>query len=120
MSTDLQKAYVTCALWSSHKGNEPLDSGDFTLSEVTRKKLEEKAQKFWDENEPMIQEFMRRYNVGEAQVGHSLWLSQNGHGAGLFDFGENGDFGGQLQARARGNETYLWVDDENVIHMEGE
>ncbi len=56
---------------------------------------------------------------GWMHVGHSLWLSRNGHGAGFFD----GDIGGvsdRLQDAARSlGESSIYISDDGEFETEG-
>ena len=106
------ESYLECAMWSSSDGEvETLDNLD--MDSDTMDNLILKAEKFWNENEKLIHAFMEAEGVDEGQVGHSLWLSQNGHGAGFFDFGVIGD---QLHEIARNNPTNLYIGDDGKVH----
>lgn len=80
-------AYIIAALWSSTDDQgEPLDNGDYELSDDARYRLSDyAAQAFYAEKE-LIEQFIEETGTDYTQAGHSFWLSCNGHGAGLFDF----------------------------------
>lgn len=71
-------AYLECAAWAEEL------SGEFTKE--AKKKAEQDVAKFCADNEENILDFMTQNSVDETQVGHSFYLSRNGHGAGFFDF----------------------------------
>lgn len=51
-----------------------------------------------------------------SQIGHSLWLSQNHHGAGFFDYGMDQDIEDRLMDAAHKIGEYdLWVNELNHI-----
>lgn len=122
MIEQMQAGYVECALWSSTDvvdGKDVnLDSGEYDLSDNALDYLNAKCLDFYTKNEALIERFMDTYEVGIDYVGHSLWLSQNGHGAGFFDYGKKGELGDQLHEIAMHDETELYVGDD-VIHVMG-
>jgi hypothetical protein len=60
-----------------------------------------------------------RYTWG--QLGHDLWLTRNGHGAGFWDSGLPDGLGERLSAVARKmGETGCWLDAHDVLHLDEE
>ncbi len=120
MSNEMTDAYIDCALWSSQDtvcGEwVNLDSGAYLLAPDTQDYLERKCQMFYDANRDTIEAFCKEFNADLSQVGHSLWLSQNGHGAGFFDFGTVNGLGDRLHHLARGDKTELYIGDDDMIH----
>lgn len=79
--------YLVAALWSStdpdSASDTPLDTthdtDDFTPEALAT--LKEKVSKFVKDNIDILDS----EEIEDSQVGHSLWLTQNRHGAGFFD-----------------------------------
>lgn len=100
--------YLECALWTAE-----LD--DRTIFEVSKASAE-KAEK-------EIVEFVKKagellYGLTDEQIGHDIWLSRNGHGAGFFDR-ELGGKEKQLQEIARGmGERNVFADPHSEIIIE--
>lgn len=85
MKKDLSRianAYFICALWLSIDENaEPLDS-NYSLLDLSfnfRIKSEKDIQEFVELAGNMLDDW------NEEQIGHDLWLTRNGHGAGFWD-----------------------------------
>ena len=58
--------------------------------------------------------------MSDEQLGHDLWLSRNGHGAGFFDRGYDEDVEKKLEDAARLLKgTDLYVGDDGKIHAMG-
>lgn len=85
------QAYLACAAWAEEL------NGNFTKSAIAAAKKD--VEKFVLENENEITEFVLQNCVDLSQVGHSFYLSRNGHGAGFFDF--VGDAADHLQNSAQ-------------------
>ena len=61
----------------------------------------------------------KRGNGGAGMLGHDLWLTRNGHGAGFWDRGLD-DLGERLSAAARSlGEAYSYIDAEGVVRIDG-
>ena len=57
-------------------------------------------------------------SMGYEQLGHDLWLTRNGHGAGFWDRGL-GALGDRLTEAARSlGEAMAYVDTDDVVHVE--
>lgn len=105
---DVLNGYLEAALWTEEE-----EVGLANLSDISNnskidayrdvKTFMEKAGSLLDGIEP-------------SQVGHDLWLSRNGHGAGFFDRGL-GDVGDTLQdiARGMGQKNVGWSQEGIVI-----
>lgn len=82
---EIFKNYLNAALWSSDDdNNEPLDK-NYTLEDIAKTSLEglrKGVERFVDDNLADL----NKSGLDPMQIGHSLWLTQNGHGAGFFDF----------------------------------
>lgn len=82
--TPMTQAYLTCALWSSTDENgEPLDSV-FSLDDLSAEALND-AQ---TDCALFVTDAQRAgldlSQLSEDQIGHDLWLTRNGHGAGFW------------------------------------
>lgn len=112
------RAYIDCALWAStdDDGN-PLGGAD-ALAPETLESLTEDAHSFlsvcWGDTWEGFS--IDVSGIEPEQIGHDLWLTRNGHGAGFWDRGL-GAVGEALseQARAMGS-VYLYVADDGLIY----
>jgi hypothetical protein len=103
--------YLVCALWSStDDAGTPYDR-QYTLDDFS---LEFKARALADCEAFTRQNAALLEGWESAQIGHSFWLSRNGHGAGFFDFPRmNGD---ALQDAARAyGEIDLYITDDGEL-----
>lgn len=96
---EILSAYLECAAWA-----EGLN-GDFTKAAISQATAD--VEKFAAKNEVDIIQFMQQNDVEFSQVGHSLYLSRNGHGAGFFDFWGEGADNLQEAARVFGQSTAI-------------
>lgn len=120
MDSLIQRAvhgYIECALWSSlDDDGEPLDAlcvwGD--IADADYAAMAADVCRFLADNWDDVIE----HTGGMAQVGHDLWLTRNGHGAGFWDRGL-GELGDRLtQAAHDMGEVHLWVDFDGKVHQE--
>jgi hypothetical protein len=121
--TVFEESYLECALWSSHQDstddedNAMFDFDNKSISDFDEKTLDELlawANKFYSDNEALILES----ELDDSEVGHSLWLSQNGHGAGFFDYMDDTGACDKLHELAIYNEVQLYIgDDEKIYSM---
>lgn len=115
--SSMARAYMVCALWSSvtHDHRPMDDVADIDdIDGATANTMCEECQDFVNANFNDIEEFMGKgYNL-EA-VGHDLWLTRNGHGAGFWDRGA-GAVGNRLTvaAKAEGSRDLCLGDDGKV------
>ena len=113
--------YVIAALWSTqnmdNQEEEMLDA-NYSFEDVDEKTLEAMRKdigKFIRENEEAIIES----GMDEEQLGHDLWLTRKGHGAGFFDRGYDDDVEKKLMDAARDLKgTNLYVGDDGKIHAD--
>lgn len=118
---DILKGYVTCALWSTNdesdeSGGVPLDKnyGPKDVTEGTMEEMRKTCEQFLADNSDDIEEFMQVTKKDLEHVGHDLWLTRNGHGAGFWDRGA-GEVGDRLtEACKELGEVNLWVDDGRI------
>jgi hypothetical protein len=133
MQIDLEevfKHYLIAAVWSStlEDGN-PMDNthsfNDF--NPVVLENLKEEVVKFCNQHAELLTQFaaalpQKREWTESAQIGHDLWLTQNGHGAGFWDRG-CGEAGENLSRLVgHGTEfspTNLYIGDDGKIYAYG-
>lgn len=117
-------AYVTAALWSSTDGDDtPLDN-EHTAENIdaeTTDKMRADCERFQAINTTLLSRYYEALPLTdwtpEAQAGHDLWLSRNGHGAGFFDRNVPKAIKDALQDSARAFGTYdLYVGDDGVVY----
>lgn len=109
--------YIEAALWSSYDDEgEPLDRGDYELSQVAKATLEAQAIGFAQTYSELIELYLEETGRDESHVGHNFWLSRNGHGAGFFDDSkDDGDAADKLQIISQGyREVNLCVEGDMI------
>lgn len=110
--------YLACALWAETDENgEPLDD-NYNSDDVSAKAMAASLE--------FIREFVcevgardiRKYLEVQtlAQLGHDLWLTRNGHGAGFWDRGL-GELGERLTAVCRYRDAYIYVGDDGLLYV---
>lgn len=132
-STDkIFDGYVECALWSSmdnsnEQGGEPLDR-NYTRNDIAKSallKMRADVDAFYEANradcDTCVSPRPSEWSADE-QIGHDLWLSRNGHGAGFFDAYKgtpySDDVADRLQEAARKlGEQDLYVGDDGQIYV---
>lgn len=131
--TEFQRNYLHCALWSSHDDDDNPFDQDYDIDAFHPYTLERQINdcvKFCTANRDLLKaaaEFLDNNpkllppNGGGtiALLGHDLWLTRNGHGAGYWDRGLPKEIGDALSDAARkigGVDLYV---DNGFIHQEG-
>lgn len=95
--------YVIAALWSTPNNdseNEEYLEENYSIEDFDEKTLDSvraKIKKFIEDNYDAIE----KSGTTDEQLGHDLWLSSNGHGAGFFDRGYDKDVEDKLMESAR-------------------
>ncbi len=106
--------YTECALWSSTDDGEPLDSGDHELAQETKDAFLAHCSAFLGEIDDY--QIPWRDAMEWDQLGHDLWLTRNGHGAGFWDRGLD-EVGDRLtEAAKRQGSCDLYVGDDGLIY----
>lgn len=111
--------YVAAALWSStnpdNEDEEFLDE-NYSIEDIDDKLLtsmKSDIKKFISENYDSIEES----GMNDEQLGHDLWLTRNGHGAGFWDRGYEKEISDKLSDSARDMKgTDLYVGDDGKIY----
>ncbi len=124
-------AYVECALWSSHIGDDfaalhnaatgedwtgdtGMDSFGFGIEDfdaTARVSMAKDCESFLDTYGHELTD------IGPGQAGHDFWLTRNRHGAGFWDRGL-GEVGERLTDAAHGyGECDLYVGDDERIYV---
>lgn len=129
MSDDMLTGYLECALWAGldwspvNAGEDnpiPLDE-NFSVEDISdeaRHKILADCESFIDQAGDLIAEWPYEY----AHIGHDLYLTRNGHGAGFWDrFASGSDLGriGDLLsniARDMGK-SELYVGDDGKLYL---
>jgi len=112
--------YMIAALWSSTDmdTDEPLDA-NYSVSDIapaTRERMYKDVKMFIEDNYDAIE----ASGSTDEQLGHDLWLTRNGHGAGFFDRGYDKDVEEKLENAAREMKSVdLEVGDDGMIHQLG-
>jgi hypothetical protein len=113
---EMMTGYLECALWSSPEddGGKHLDA-TFCVSDVSeeaRSRAEADCSYFLSRTWAMA----AKEDLG--RVGHDLWLTRNGHGAGFWD-GDYPEHGDALTAVARGmGEIDIYPGDDGKMYFQ--
>lgn len=115
------KQYLETALWSSSENEEPMDRDkgvdDFNPDAV--EKAREDIATFLDEAGALLD----GVEADNEQIGHDLWLTRNGHGAGFWDRPElykDDENAKRLTELAHAlGESYPSVGDDEKVHLYG-
>jgi len=113
--TDYLEGYQACALWSSCDDNgEPLDGSGMLLAGETLDAFLADCGAFLGEIDELGLPW--RGEIEWEALGHDLWLTRNGHGAGFWDrdLGELGD--ALTEAAKRQGSCDLYVGDDGMIY----
>lgn len=109
------EGYQACALWSScDDDGEPLDGSGILLAGETLNAFLTDCGAFLGEIDELGLEW--RDEMEWSQLGHDLWLTRNGHGAGFWDrdLGELGD--ALTEVAKRQGACDLYVGDDGMIY----
>ena len=117
----IYNAYLECALWSSHDEDtgECLDTLGYSaadMAECILSVMYSDCERFYFDNQELIDNLLDASLTDCDQIGHDLWLTRNGHGAGYWDRGL-GDAGETLTRAAHVmGESSLYVGDDNRVY----
>lgn len=104
------EAYLEAALWTEEEEIGPASISD--ISDESKEKANQDVLEFMSKAGSLLD------GIDPEQVGHDLWLTRNGHGAGFWDRGL-GDVGESLSeiAREMGGK-YLYRGDDGKIYID--
>ena len=105
---DILSGYLEAALWTEEDEIGPAN----IESDISN---DAKIDSYTDIKNFMNQAGSLLNGIEPSQVGHDLWLTRNGHGAGFWDRGL-GEVGEKLTeiANAMGEKHLFWGDDEKI------
>lgn len=107
---EILKGYLVAALWT-----EEDEVGDASLADISSKSKQKAIQ---DINNFVLKagDLIKKSGLDAEQIGHDLWLTRNGHGAGFWDR-DLGDIGEKLSGIARnmGNINVFKGDNGEVL-----
>jgi len=113
------RAYVECALWSSHDnaddtGGEPFDKNydPDDIAPETLARMAEDCRQFQEDNAADLSES----GVSDSRAGHDFWLNRNGHGSGFWDEGSEPVFRRLSDASKAWGTFDLYLGDDGLIH----
>lgn len=122
---EILEHYLIAALWSSTDDNGiPLDQGycvDDVAESAKKQQLEEITDflNYCDKHgllKPLVT-LVNQYDYTEQQLGHDLWLTRNGHGAGFWDR-DLGELGRQLSNACKTfGSCDVYVGDDGLIYF---
>jgi hypothetical protein len=101
--------YLTCALWA-----DGLDS-EYETSDITEKSKEH-AKKDIEKFLAVVGDSAE--DITEDMLGHDIWLTRNGHGAGFFDRGYDPEIEKVLTNAAQAlKEDYIYDGDDGRVYF---
>lgn len=110
------QAYLECAKWTSDEEIEVLEGlGIWELDWADDVDVSDVANFL---EIPEVQEAIKECSLEGSEVGHDLWLTQNGHGVGFWDrdLGEHGD---TLTEHAdKFGVRYVFLDEDGKLQIE--
>lgn len=115
------KHYLIAALWSSTDSDnedQPFDS-EYDIEDFDKKSVDKARKlivKFMMDNESDL----KASGLNDEQIGHDLWLTQVGHGAGFWDRGLDKQLGDKLSSEAKklGQSAMLFAQ-KGKVHIDG-
>lgn len=109
---DVYTGYITAAFWTEEDNDELEDKTIFDIDPKQKSKIYDGLKKFISNAKRQYTDELEEYDA--ETIGHNIWLSRNGHGAGFFD--DNND-GLQKLAKAMG-EVSIYVGDNGKVYFE--
>lgn len=119
MLEDIKQGYTDCMLWfDSPKDDHDEGIENFGLSELLTEYIDRDIKLFIDTAGELIREAATVDNYDLGNIGHDLWLTRNGHGAGLWDGDLPEELGQRLTdiAKSMGN-VDLYVGDDGYLYQ---
>lgn len=110
---DTINGYLEAALWTEEEELGPSNI-------ETDVSFEAKVDAYTDikKFKQLAGELIAQSGLDDEQIGHDLWLTRNGHGAGFWDRGL-GEIGDKLADIARGmGSKYAYVGDDGLIYID--
>jgi len=106
--TKVIEAYKECALWASKIDELTI----YDILPSLSQKMDSDVISFLND----MQTWLRMSGLNESEIGHSLWLTQNHHGAGFFDYSIDQNIIDTLTDRAHKIGEYnLFINEQNHI-----
>jgi hypothetical protein len=107
---EILEAYLEAALWTEEDELGPASVSE--VSDESREAANQDVLNFMEQAGSLLD------GIEPSQIGHDLWLTRNGHGAGFWDRGL-GEVGDQLSeiAKAMGSK-YAYRGDDDKIYIE--
>lgn len=122
--TEVVEGYMACAIWAENDEEAGIHDGlslqDFTPA--ARRHAEQECRDFCESAKHFLERAKER-GFTPAQIGHDLWLTRRGHGAGFWDRDElkEGNLGQQISALCENADCVtLELGDDGRLHFFGE
>lgn len=119
MLEDIKQSYIDCMLWAdSPRGDDGQELDNDGLSESLRASIDKDIQSFIDKADRLIVEAIKVDNYDLDNIGHDLWLTRVGHGAGFWDGDLPEELGQRLTdiSQSMGN-VDLYVGDDGYLYQ---
>lgn len=117
---EMTAAYLECAAWAEAPDEQPARDrwADATFTKAAQKRARLDCMKFLRAVAASTIETIE--DCDPAQVGHDLWLSRNGHGAGFFDRDQYApEHRNILQDLAKAQGAAYIFESRKRLHLEG-
>ncbi len=113
------KHYIIAALWSSTDEDDAAFDSNYSVEDVdpkTATKIKARIKQWLIDNASDLKES----GLDDEQIGHDLWLTQVGHGAGFWDRDLDKELGNRLSKAAKELGSSAYVYSENgVVYIDG-
>jgi len=132
-------SYLECALWTEEDNLEEDDDNDY--KEIYGDNEDSELKKIVPDVDINIHNFsddskitayldIKKFlelagdavnDISESDLGHDIWLSRNGHGAGFFDRGYDNDIEKRLMDAAEAlGEIHIFISDDKILRFTNE
>lgn len=115
------QGYLACAIWTMPEDDDPdtFCTADFTAD--ARRQAEQDCTDFAVHNPADVADAITRVGYEWSRLGHDLWLTRNGHGAGFWDRKEleDGGLGDRLSDACRHKSMDCYAGDDGRLHFMG-
>ena len=114
---DILDGYLKAALWAETDDNDDPLEDNYTARDIDSGSIS-KAKRDIKKFVQMAGDLLMVDGNDEEQIGHDLWLTRNGHGAGFWD-GDYPEAGDELTKLCeRLGEKYIYVGDDGKVYID--
>lgn len=115
------QGYLAAAIWTMDEDDDPDSWGIGDFAPQARRMAERDCTEFAVNNATDVADAVTRDGYPWDWLGHDLWLTRNGHGAGFWDRKQlqEGDLGDRLSNACRHHESSCYVGDDLRLYLSG-